>query len=176
MQTGSKRTGELVYPAIGAIVALKNGVNSILPPYITLTNPLGRFSEAGFLGNGAKTFAPGGDPNNANFRVQGLVPPRGMTEQRINERRSLLKSVDALAASVDKHQVYREMDELQQKAYGLILGDARKAFDLSQEKDATRERYGPNQFVQSCLLARRLVEAGGPFIPLNECGWRTPQD
>ncbi|MCX6626272.1 MAG: DUF1501 domain-containing protein, partial [Candidatus Solibacter sp.] len=79
MQTGSMPTAELVYPAMGAIVALKKGENSVLPPYITLTNPLGRFSEAGFLGNGSKTFAPGGDPNNANFRVQGLVPPRGMT-------------------------------------------------------------------------------------------------
>ncbi len=176
MQTGSMPTSELVYPAIGAIVALKKGANSVLPPYTTLTNPLGRFSEAGFLGNGAKTFAPGGDPNNANFRVQGLVPPRGMTEQRINERRSLLKSVDALAASIDRHEVYKEMDEFQQKAYGLILGDARKAFDLSQEKDAVRDRYGRNQFGQSCLLARRLVEAGVPFITINDGGWDTHKD
>jgi len=159
MQTGSKPTAELVYPAMGAIVALKKGENCALPPYITLTNPLGRFSEAGFLGNGSKTFAPGGDPNNPNFRVQGLVPPRGMTEQRIGERRGLLKSVDALAAQADRQEVYREMDEFQQKAYGLILGEARKAFDLAEEKDAVRDRYGRNQFGQSCLLARRLVEA-----------------
>src|SRR5450759_4050279 len=180
MQTGSKPTAELVYPAMGAVVALKaalkNGEKSVLPPYITLTNPLGRFSEAGFLGNGSKTFAPGGDPNNANFRVQGLVPPRGMTEQRINERRGLLKSVDALAAQADKQEVYREMDEFQQKAYGLILGDARKAFDLSQEKDAVRDRYGRNQFGQSCLLARRLVEAGVPFITINDGGWDTHKE
>jgi hypothetical protein len=176
MQTGSKPTAELVYPAMGAIVALKKGANSALPPYITLTNPLGRFSEAGFLGNGSKTFAPGGDPNNANFRVQGLVPPRGMTEQRVNERRNLLKSVDALAAQADKQEVYREMDEFQQKAYGLILGDARKAFDLAEEKDAVRDRYGRNQFGQSCLLARRLVEAGVPFITVNDGGWDTHKD
>jgi uncharacterized protein (DUF1501 family) len=176
MQTGSMPTSELVYPAIGAIVALEKGASSVLPPYITLTNPLGRFSEAGFLGNGSKTFAPGGDPNSPTFRVQGLVPPRGMTEQRINERRSLLKSVDALAASIDRHEVYKEMDEFQQKAYGLILGDARKAFDLSQEKDATRDRYGRNQFGQSCLLARRLVEAGVPFVTINDGGWDTHKD
>jgi hypothetical protein len=180
MQTGSKPTAELVYPAMGAVVALKaalnNGAHSVLPPYITLTNPLGRFSEAGFLGNGSKTFAPGGDPNNPNFRVQGLVPPRGMTEQRISERRGLLKSVDALAAQADKQEVYREMDEFQQKAYGLILGDARKAFDLTEEKDAARDRYGRNQFGQSCLLARRLVEAGVPFITINDGGWDTHKD
>jgi hypothetical protein len=173
MQTCSMPTAELVYPAVGAIVALKKAEQTTLPPYITLTTPLGRFSEFGFLGGGAKTFAPGGDPNNLNFRVQGIVPPRGMTEQRINERRSLLKSVDALASEADKQDVYRDMDEFQQKAYTMILGDARKAFDLSQEKDAVRERYGRNQFGQSCLLARRLVEAGVPFITINNGGWDT---
>src|ERR1039457_689339 len=179
MQTGTMPTADLVYPAMGAVVALKKneaGYGGSLPPYVTLTNPLGRFSEAGFLGNDYKTFAPGGDPNNANFRVQGIVPPKGMTQQRINERRGLLKSVDALAAQADKQEVYREMDEFQQKAYGLILGDARKAFDLTQEKDAMRERYGRNQFGQSCLLARRLVEAGVPFITINDGGWDTHKD
>ena len=73
-------------------------------------------------------------------------------------------------------EVYREMDDFQQKAYALILGDARKAFDLSQEKDAVRDRYGRNQFGQSCLLARRLVEAGVPFITINDGGWDTHKD
>jgi hypothetical protein len=175
MQTGTLPVTELVYPAMGAIVALKKGQGT-LPPYITLTNPLGRFSESGFLGNKYKTFAPGGDPNSANFRVQGLVPARGMTEQRIEERRSLLQSVDALAAQADKQDAYRGLDEFQQKAYGLILGDARKAFDLSQEKPELRDRYGRNMFGQSCLLARRLVEAGVPFITINDGGWDTHKD
>ena len=84
--------------------------------------------------------------------------------------------MDALAAQADKQEVYREMDEFQLKAYGLILGDARKAFDLSQEKDAVRDRYGRNQFGQSCLLARRLVEAGVPFITINDGGWDTHKE
>jgi len=175
MQTGTLPTSELVYPAVGAIVALKKGEGS-LPPYITLTNPLGRFSEAGFLGNKYKTFAPGGDPNSPNFRVQGLVPARGMTEQRIAERRSLLESVDALAAQADRQEAYRGMNEFQQKAYALILGDAKKAFDLTQEKNDVRDRYGRNMFGQSCLLARRLVEAGVPFITINDGGWDTHKD
>src|SRR5260370_21789756 len=78
MQTGSKPTAELVYPAMGAIVALKKGEHSVLPPYITLTNPLGRFSDAGLHGQRPTTFAPGGAPNNPNFRVHSLLPPRGM--------------------------------------------------------------------------------------------------
>jgi hypothetical protein len=155
MQTGTMPTAELVYPAVGAIVALKKEFAGDLPPYITLTNPLGRFSEAGFLSNAHKTFAPGGDPNNPNFRVQGLALPRGISEQRVAARRALLGS----------------LDEFQQKAYNLILGDARKAFDLSQEPDAMRDRYGRNEFGQSCLLARRLVEAGVPFVTVHDRGW-----
>jgi hypothetical protein len=176
MQTGTLPTAELVYPALGAIVALKKndaGYQSTLPPFITLTNPLGRFSEAGFLGNNYKTFAPGGDPNSPNFRVQGIVPPRGMTPERLAERRSLLQSVDALARAAEKPEQFAAMDAYQEKAYAMILGDARKAFDLSQEKDELRARYGRNPFGQSCLLARRLVEAGVPFITINDGGWDT---
>lgn len=176
MQTGTMPAAELVYPAMGAIIALKKEYSGNLPPYITLTNPLGRFSEAGFLGNNYKTFAPGGDPNNPNFRVQGLVPPRGMTQQRMEERRSLLHEVDSLARRADKEDAFREMDEFQQKAYGLILGDARQAFDLSKESEETRNRYGRNQYGQSCLLARRLVEAGVPFVTVNDGGWDTHKD
>jgi hypothetical protein len=179
MQTGTMPSTDLVYPATGAIVAYEKAgavAASGLPPYITLTNPLGRFSEAGFLGNQYKTFAPGGDPNSANFRVQGLVPPKGVTPQRVEERRTLLHSVDALEREADRVDLYRNSDEFQQKAYGLILGDAKKAFDLSQEKDAVRDRYGRNQFGQSCLLARRLVEAGVPFITINDGGWDTHKD
>jgi len=179
MQTGTMPTTELVYPAVGAIVGYEKAeavAATGLPPYITLTSPLGRFSEAGFLGNQYKTFAPGGDPNSANFRVQGLAPPKGVTPQRIEERRALLASVDALARQADSPEVYANLDEFQRKAYGLILGDAKKAFDLTQEKDAVRDRYGRNQFGQSCLLARRLVEAGVPFITINDGGWDTHKD
>jgi hypothetical protein len=176
MQTGTMPTAELVYPAVGAIVALKKneaGYQGLLPPYITLTTPLGRFSEAGFLGNDYKTFAPGGDPNSPSFRVQGIVPPKGMTPERLAERRSLLQSVDALAREAEEPEQFRAMDGFQQKAYEMILGDARKAFDLSQENDTLRTRYGKNRFGQSCLLARRLVEAGVPFITINDGGWDT---
>ena len=162
MQTCTMPTSELVYPAMGAVVALKKGekgYSGSLPPYVTLTNPLGRFSEAGFLGNNYKTFAPGGDPNSPNFRVQGIVPPKGMTQARMEERRSLLKAVDTLANETEKQPEFKAMDEYQEKAYSLILGDARKAFDLSEEKDAVRDKYGRNAFGQSCLLARRLVES-----------------
>lgn len=176
MMTGTPAGSEPPYPALGAVVALKkneSGYNGTLPPYITLTNPLGRFSEAGFLGNNYRTFAPGGDPNSKDFRVQGLVPPASMTQGRLEERRSLLQSLDAVAKETEKSSMLKTMDTYQEKAYGLILGDAKKAFDMSQEKDSLREKYGRHHFGQSCLLARRLVEHGVPFITVNMGGWDT---
>lgn len=178
MQTGTKPSN-LVHPAMGAVVAYKReeaGYQGSLPPFMTLTAPLGRFSESGFLGTAYKTFATGGDPNAASVRVQGIVPPGGVADERLTRRRSLLETVDSLAREMDKNKAFDEMDSFQQKAYDLILGDAKKAFDMSEEKDETRERYGRNHFGQSCLLARRLVERGVPFITVNSGGWDTHRD
>jgi arylsulfatase A-like enzyme len=62
------------------------------------------------------------------------------------------------------------------KAYSLILGDAGKVFDLTQEKPEVRESYGRNTFGQSCLMARRLVERGIPYVTINYQGWDTHKD
>ena len=63
--------------------------------------------------------------------------------------------------------------DCEQQAYDLILGDAGKVFDLAQEKDAVRDAYGRNTFGQSCLMARRLVEKGAPYVTINYKGWDT---
>ncbi len=179
VQTGTMPSGDLVYPAIGAVVALKKeeaGYKGLLPPYITMTSPLGRFSEAGFLGSRYQTFATGGDPNAREFMVQGLVSPKNLTEKRLEERRSLLAAVDGMAAQMDKEPTFQTMNQYQQKAYSLMLGEAKKAFDLSQEKDELRDRYGRHRFGQSCLMARRLVENGVPFVTINHGGWDTHRE
>ena len=179
VQTGTMPTAEAVYPSIGSVVALKKGegdYKGLLPPYITLTSPLGRYSDSGFLGTKYKTYAPGGDPNDKNFRVEGLVLPGGVTEKRLQDRRALLQTVDSLGKEMEKEGLYRSMDAYQEKAYSLLLGEAKKAFDMSQEKDDLKEKYGRNHFGQSCLLARRLVENGVPFITINMGGWDTHTD
>ena len=79
--------------------------------------------------------------------------------------------MDSLARQIDKDKLFQAMDSYQEKAYGLVLGDAKKAFDLSQESDKLRDRYGRNSFGQSCLLARRLVEHGVPFVTVVNDGW-----
>ena len=61
----------------------------------------------------------------------------------------------------------------EEQAYDMILGSAGKVFDLSQEKDELRDRYGRNTFGQSCLMARRLVEKGVPYVTINYKGWDT---
>ena len=178
--TGALPSGEMVYPSMGAVVSLKKGYDAGyqggLPPYITLTTPLPWFSDTGFLGTKYQTFATFGDPNDKGFRVQGLAMAGGLTDKRLQERRTLLQSVDTLAREMDQEPAFQELDGFHQKAYSMVLGDARKAFDLSQEKDEVREKYGRNFFGQSCLLARRLVEQGVPFITVNWGWWDTHTD
>lgn len=178
MLTGTMSSADLAYPSMGSVVALKKGYDAgykgALPPFMTLTSPLGRFSEAGFLGVKYKSFATGGDPNAANFRVGGLVLPNGMTAERMKERRALLQAVDSLAKLPDPR--FEKINSFEETAYGLLAGDTRKFFDLSQEKNELRDKYGRNNFGQSCLLARRLVEAGVPFITINHGGWDTHKD
>ncbi|MCY2995236.1 MAG: DUF1501 domain-containing protein [Planctomycetota bacterium] len=170
--------GELVYPSVGAVLAYKKYESGYqgLPPYISITSPLGRFTESGFLGTDYKIFATGGDPNSDNVRVEGLVPPGGVADERLQGRRTLLQSVDSLAREMEKDKRFEAMDSYQQRAYGLVFGEAKKAFVMSQEKLELRERYGRNSFGQSCLLARRLVERGVPFVTVNMGGWDTHRD
>ncbi|HEY3396942.1 MAG TPA: DUF1501 domain-containing protein [Armatimonadota bacterium] len=176
MQTGHQPGGEVLYPSVGAVVSLfkgyDNGYTGLIPPYIVLTQPQGRFAEDGFLGPRYKPFATGGDPNAARFEVQGVVAA-GMTEQRQRDRRALLHSLDTLGQDLPGNSEFAQVDGCEAKAYDLILGDAGKVFDLSGEPAALRDQYGRNTFGQSCLLARRLVEHGVKYVTINYQGWDT---
>lgn len=173
VQTGSMPSGDLVYPAMGAVLAYKLGASSTLPPYVCVTSPLGRFSEAGFLGSRYAAFATGGNPDSKDFRVSGVVPPAGVTTQKLQDRHELLDSLDTFAADRGTDPQVKAAEGFEKQAYSLILGDARKAFDISQEKDDLRDQYGRHFFGQSCLLARRLVEGGVRYITINFGGWDT---
>ncbi|MEW5981128.1 MAG: DUF1501 domain-containing protein [Acidobacteriota bacterium] len=176
VQTGRKPGSRLVYPGAGAVVSLFKGYGAgysgLIPPYIVLTQLQGRFSEVGFLGPRYAPFATGGDPNQSPFVVQGVVSP-GVSEQRQRDRRGLLQELNTLARAMKGNQVLDAVVATEDQAYDLILGESGKVFDLSQESDETRERYGRNTFGQSCLAARRLVERGAPYITINYNGWDT---
>ena len=176
VQTGRKPGDGQVYPAVGAVVSLfkgyEAGYKGLLPPYIVLTELQGRFSEAGFLGSRAKPFATGGDPAKNPFVVEGVVA-KGITEKRQKDRRELLQNLDTMGQIMKDDPRLKDNEKCEQAAYDLILGDAGKVFDLSQEKETVRNQYGLNTFGQSCLLARRLVERGVPYVTINYKGWDT---
>jgi hypothetical protein len=176
VQTGRKSGERQVYPSVGAVVSLLKGYEAgykgLIPPYIVLTEPQGRFSEAGFLGNRYKPFATGGDPAQARFAVEGVVA-QGITDEQQRSRRDLLHKLNTFEHALNDDASLKALTVSEQQAYELILGDAGKLFDLSQEKDDLREKYGKNTFGQSCLMARRLVEYGVPYVTINYKGWDT---
>jgi len=175
VQTGRKPGDGQVYPSVGAVVSLFKGYDAgykgLIPPYIVLTTPQGRFSEAGFLGSRYKPFATGGDPAKIPFVVEGVVA-KGITDQRQKDRRQFLHKLNTLGNSLKGNSELAELDQCEKQAYDLILGDAGKVFDLTEEKEL-REQYGLSTFGQSCLVARRLVERGVPYVTINYRGWDT---
>jgi len=176
VQTARQPGGRDVYPCIGAVVSLLKGYGAgyqgLIPPYIVVTQPQGRFSEAGFLGGRYKPFATGGDPARDPFLVEGVVA-QGITAERQQERRGLLQELNTLGHAMPGDPQLTALDQCDKEAYDLILGDAGKVFDLAQEKDDLRDRYGRTTFGQACLLARRLVEKGVPYTTINYSGWDT---
>ncbi|MBN2375605.1 MAG: DUF1501 domain-containing protein [Sedimentisphaerales bacterium] len=175
VQTGHQ-PGRLVYPSAGAVVSVfkgyDHGYKGLVPPYIVLTQPQGRFSEAGFLGPSFKPFSSGGDPGKDPFVVEGIIA-KGISDERQRQRRELLHKLDTFGRAMPQNPLFEKLDQCEDNAYDLMFGDARKLFDLSTEKDDVRDRYGRNTFGQSCLMARRLVEHGVPYVTINYKGWDT---
>lgn len=178
-QTGRMPGGRLVYPCVGAVVSLFKGYDAgykgLIPPYIVLTDPLGRFSPNGFLSERYQPFVTGGNPVQTPFAVEGVVAP-GITEQRQKDRRELLHQLNTLKRVMPNDAELAASNQAEQQAYDMILGDGAKVFDLSQEKPELRDRYGRTKFGQSCLVARRLVEHGVPYVTINFGGWDTHKE
>ncbi len=179
VQTGRNPEDKLVYPSVGAVVSLFKGYGAgykgLIPPYVVLTQPQGRFSEAGFLGGRYKPFATGGDPNAGRFVVEGVVSANMNDEQQRNRRR-LRDELNSLGHALKGSPAMNLLTKSEDAAYDLILGDAGRIFDLNTEKPEIRNKYGRTTFGQSCLIARRLAEKGVPFITINSGGWDTHKD
>lgn len=174
MQTGHTRDERLAYPSVGAVFShfKEKTYDGLIPPYVVLTKSQGRFSEEGFMGPKYKPFATGGDPNAARFEVEGVVA-KGISDERQMARRELLSKADALGKALVS-PVLNNAQISKEKAYELILGSGKDVFDLSKEDDQLRDHYGRHTFGQECLAARRLVEAGVPYIVINyPGGWDT---
>jgi hypothetical protein len=176
VQTGRMPGSGQVFPAVGAVVSLFKGYDAgytgLIPPYIVLTDLQGRFSESGFLPSKCKPFATGGDPGQSRFVVEGVVA-QGISDKRQKDRRELMGQLDTLGRALKSDERVEASRKCENQAYDLIMGDAGKVFDLSQEKDDLRDAYGRTTFGQSCLMARRLVERGVPYVTINSKGWDT---
>jgi len=175
MQTGHPPGERISYPSLGAVFAYykRNEYKGLIPPYVVLTTAQGRFSEEGFLGPKYKPFATGGDPNASRFEVEGVVA-KGITDERQTARRELLANLDTMSKAMAGVPAIAASEAAKKEAYELILGPGKDVFDLSKEKPELRDKYGRNTFGQECLVARRLVEAGVPYVVINfPGGWDT---
>jgi hypothetical protein len=123
---------------------------------------------AGFLGKSWEPTRFVGDPAAPDYHIEGLSLAGELTRARVDLRRGLLGQLDRHFDRLGRGESVAAWDRLTQHAYGLVTsGAARAAFDLSKENDRTRDRYGRHTWGQSCLLARRLVEAGVRLVHVN---------
>jgi len=169
--TGYKPSPALEYPSFGSVISHMRQDRNALPPNIAIPE-YRPTAGSGFLGAAYRPFAVGGDPSQADFRVRDLNFFPGVTEQRINRRAKFVNEFDAAQSAFESSDA--KQDSEFDQAYRLITsGNAKQAFDLKDESDATRAKYGTRMFGQSCLLARRLVERGVPFVSVLNTGWDT---
>lgn len=162
-------------PALGSAVAALRGANTPgMPAYAAAPHLRGGtdnlFHYSAYLGGGANPFVVNSDPNSKDYRVRDLSLARDLTYNRLEDRRSLLATLDAQARVFDEHAL--NFDEHYQSAFNLLTrSQVREAFDIAAEPAALRDAYGRHEFGQSALLARRLVERGVTFVTVNTQPW-----
>jgi hypothetical protein len=160
-----------LYPAVGSTVArFRPGDDPAVPSFLSFPHVLRDGSVtpgqgASFLGKAFDPFFVGQDPSKDDFRLPELSLPATTTLERLEDRRSLLRTLDAQAGSLAQSAAARGLDAFTDRALSMLASPRLKnAFDLSQEPDRVRDDYGRTTYGQSCLLARRLVEAGARFV------------
>jgi hypothetical protein len=162
------------HPSFGTLVgwlARRDGYKKQVPPYVITPAPhcdstvyLTPGQYGGMLGAEHDPFVLNTDPNSANFKVPNLELALGVNVDRLQHRRALLERMDTGLRALEERPL-QDLDTAQSRAFSLVTSDAvRKAFDLGQEPQKVRDRYGRHTWGQSHLLARRLVEAGSRFV------------
>ena len=158
-----------LFPAYGSIVDRFAREDSGIPTFVGLPHIIRDGSvtpgqRGHFLGGGHDPLVVTGDPSAADFHPPELVLPQEVSPSRLQSRRAMLRWFDTQSRMLDSSPA-RSVDALYDRACDLISSTrVREAFDLSQEAPTLREAYGRSSYGQSCLLARRLVEAGVKFV------------
>ncbi len=175
MQTGRIFTGGIEHPAAGSVVGFLKGARGELPAHVLLPKPIGKTGgnlphghTAGYLGKSHDPFVLNADPSVPNFKVPDLLSPDYISPQRADRRQKLRDAVDGAVATFESSAAAKQLDDNFALAYKLMSSaKAREAFDLSKETEKTKEKYGKSRFGMSCLMARRLIEAGVRFVTVN---------
>jgi hypothetical protein len=161
------------HPSMGSVAAHERSAPHGLPSYFSLPG-MTRSGGPNFLGAAYAPFVVSDDPSAKDFRVRDLALPRGMEETRFLARRDLRSLVDTLPRIDDPAAAdpVKALDGYYEQGYRLVMTpEAQQAFQIEKEPDAVRDAYGRDGFGQRLLLARRLVEAGVPFVTINQGGW-----
>jgi hypothetical protein len=159
-----------LFPAYGSVVDRLAPAQAGLPtfvafPHIIRDGSITPGQHASFLGKAHDPLLITQDPNSPDFRLPELSLPASLSLDRLENRREVLRLIDRQAEMLEFSAKARGIDAQYAKALSMVTSPrARKAFDVSAEPDAVRERYGRTTYGQGCLLARRLVEAGVRFV------------
>lgn len=142
---------------------LKHDARRSIPNYVGV-NRIPYLGSA-YLGPAFEPFEISGDPSDPKFEVPNIGLTGREQVDRLNERIGLRKRFDRLRREMDRSGNMSALDAFESQAWNVLTGRAaREAFDIGQESEATRDRYGRNRWGQQCLLARRLVEAGVELV------------
>ena len=178
VMSGRRFNPAVSYPTYGAVVSHEKGFKSAMPPFVQLGGNVDRRfggGSSGILGLEHNPFEILADPNAKEFNVRDITPPKGISMDRVDRRRSMLATIDALQKQADTQPVaFDALDEHYRAALNMITApETKRAFAIDTEADALRDRYGRHRFGQSCLMARRLVQSGVRFVTVTDGGWDT---
>ncbi len=174
MMTGHDFNADSIKPHTGSIISRVFGSRGDLPANVILPKPIGNTGAgplhgqtAGYLGSAHEPFFLNADPAIAHFKVADLEVPQGQSADRLDARKRLLEQVDRLQKNSESTTTQMH-DASYERAFRLLTSpEAKKAFNLQAEDDKLRDRYGRNTFGQSCLMARRLIEASVRCVTIN---------
>lgn len=172
LHTGYLQSGTVRHPSLGSITAAELGSTDFDLPHFVAVGHRAGIVGAGYLGMSYAPFAvlePSKMPNNIQL-------PEGIDSSRFTRRQELLGGLESDLAMTGGEASIRDHQALYGRAQKLVLSPRLKAFDLSRESDATRDRYGRTEFGQGCLLARRLIEQGVTCVEVESPGWDTHDD
>jgi hypothetical protein len=161
------------HPSLGSVIAHEKPAPAGLPAYFTLPS-MSRSGGPNFLGARYAPFVVDGSPESPNFKVRDVALPAGLTADRFADRTDVRAEVDRFQRILDKTagDPAVALDDHYRQAHDLMRSkEAQAAFDINREPAKVRDAYGRNGLGQRALLARRLVEAGVPFVTLYDGGW-----